>query len=39
MAIQFLRENASILNSSQQVLLPGQPIFEPDKRMLKIGIA
>lgn len=37
MAIQFLRGNASTLNSSQQVFLPGQPIFEQDTGKLKIG--
>ena len=37
MAIQFLRGNASTLNSSQQVFLSGQPIFEQDTGKLKIG--
>lgn len=37
MAIQFLRGNASTLQSSQQVFLPGQPIFEQDTGKLKIG--
>ena len=35
--IQFLRGNASTLQSSQQVFLPGQPIFEQDTGQLKIG--
>lgn len=37
MAIQFLRGNKSTLEASQQIFLPGQPIYEQDSGQLKIG--
>lgn len=37
MAIQFLRGNKSTLDASQQIFLPGQPIYEQDSGQLKIG--
>lgn len=37
MAIQFLRGNRSTLDASQQIFLPGQPIYEQDSGQLKIG--